>query len=205
MVVLGQEVIIRILLLALVGAIIGYSTNVIAVKMLFKPLKPIRIPVIGYELWGLIPKRKDDIAKNIGKAVGEELVDYDKLADDMIKPEDKEEIKVYINSRVEVIINEKISFIPSMFRPMVMAGVGEILNEEIDKGMDDIIDKVKTKVKDRMDIGQMIEEKICDLDLVELENLILGLSKKELKHIENLGLILGFLIGIVQGIITIFV
>jgi len=161
--------------------------------------------VIGYELWGLIPKRKDDIAKNIGKAVGEELVDYDKLADDMIKPEDKEEIKVYINSRVEVIINEKISFIPSMFRPMVMAGVGEILNEEIDKGMDDIIDKVKTKVKDRMDIGQMIEEKICDLDLVELENLILGLSKKELKHIENLGLILGFLIGIVQGIITIFV
>jgi len=36
--VLGQEVIIRILLLALVGAIIGYSTNVIAVKMLFKPL-----------------------------------------------------------------------------------------------------------------------------------------------------------------------
>ena len=202
---LGQEVIIRILLLALVGAIIGYSTNVIAVKMLFKPLKPIRIPVIGYELWGLIPKRKDDIAKNIGKAVGEELVDYDKLADDMIKPEDKEEIKVYINSRVEVIINEKISFIPSMFRPMVMAGVGEILNEEIDKGMDDIIDKVKTKVKDRMDIGQMIEEKICDLDLVELENLILGLSKKELKHIENLGLILGFLIGIVQGIITIFV
>src|SRR3712207_6101784 len=142
----------RILLLAIVGAIIGYSTNVIAVKMLFRPLNPVRIPILRYELWGLIPKRKDDIAKNIGKAVGEELVDYDKLAEDMIRPEDKEEIKSYINSRVEIIINEKISFIPSMFRPMVMAGVGDILNEEIDKGMDEIISKVKVKVKDRVNI-----------------------------------------------------
>ena len=103
----NQEIIIRVVLLAIVGAIIGYSTNVIAVKMLFRPLKPSKIPVINYELWGLIPKRRDDIAKNIGKAVGEELVDYDKLVDGMIRPEDKKEIKAYINSRVEYIINEK--------------------------------------------------------------------------------------------------
>ncbi len=201
----NQEIIIRVVLLAIVGAIIGYSTNVIAVKMLFRPLKPYKIPVINYELWGLIPKRRDDIAKNIGKAVGEELVDYDKLVDGMIRPEDKEEIKAYINSRVEYIINEKISFIPAMFRPMVLSGIGEVLNEEIDKGMDDVIDKVKDKVKSRIDVGQMVEEKIGELDLVQLEELIIGLSKKELKHIENLGLVLGFLIGIVQGIISIFI
>lgn len=201
----NQEIIIRVVLLAIVGAIIGYSTNVIAVKMLFRPLKPYKIPVINYELWGLIPKRRDDIAKNIGKAVGEELVDYDKLVDGMIRPEDKEEIKAYINSRVEYIINEKISFIPTMFRSMVLSGIGEVLNEEIDKGMDDVIDKVKDKVKSRIDVGQMVEEKIGELDLVQLEELIMGLSKKELKHIENLGLVLGFLIGIVQGIITIFI
>ena len=123
----------------------------------------------------------------------------------MIRPEDKEEIKAYINSRVEYIINEKISFIPTMSRPMVLSGIGEVLNEEIDKGMDDVIDKVKDKVKSRIDVGQMVEEKIGELDLVQLEELIMGLSKKELKHIENLGLVLGFLIGIVQGIITIFI
>ena len=186
----NQEIIIRVVLLAIVGAIIGYSTNVIAVKMLFRPLKPYKIPVINYELC---------------KAVGEELVDYDKLVDGMIRPEDKKEIKAYINSRVEYIINEKISFIPTMFRPMVLSGIGEVLNEEIDKGMDDVIDKVKDKVKSRIDVGQMVEEKIGELDLVQLEELIMGLSKKELKHIENLGLVLGFLIGIVQGIITIFI
>lgn len=201
----NQELIIRVLLMAVVGAIIGYSTNVIAVKMLFRPLKPFRIPIINYEVWGLIPKRRYDIALNIGKAVGEELVDYDKLVDGMIKAEDKEEIKDYLNQKVEMIINEKISFIPSMFRPMVLSSISDILNEEIDEGIDDIIYKVKDKVKSRIDIGKMIEEKIGELDLVQLEDLIVGLSKKELKHIENMGLALGFLIGIVQGLITIFI
>ena len=38
-----------------------------------------------------------------------------------------------------------------------------------------------------------------------LENLILKVVKNELRHIEILGLVLGFLIGIVQGIITILI
>ena len=50
-----------------------------------------------------------------------------------------------------------------------------------------------------------IENKINELDLYELETIILQIVKNELRHIEVLGLILGFFIGIVQGIITIFI
>ena len=56
-----------------------------------------------------------------------------------------------------------------------------------------------------MNIKEIVENKVNDLDLIELENIILSVADKELKHIELLGLILGFLIGIVQGIITIFI
>ena len=51
----------------------------------------------------------------------------------------------------------------------------------------------------------MVETKINELDLYELEEIILTIVKNELRHIEVLGLILGFLIGIIQGIITIFI
>ena len=51
----------------------------------------------------------------------------------------------------------------------------------------------------------MVETKINELDLYELEEIILTIVKKELRHIEVLGLILGFLIGIIQGIVTIFI
>lgn len=57
-----------------VGAIIGLVTNYLAVKMLFRPYFPkyigrIRIPFTP----GIIPKRKEALAKGIGAAVGEEL------------------------------------------------------------------------------------------------------------------------------------
>ena len=50
----------------LIGGIIGYSTNYIAVKMLFRPLKPVKIG--NYTLPftpGIIPKRKDKLAEAI--------------------------------------------------------------------------------------------------------------------------------------------
>lgn len=59
----------------LVGAVIGYFTNYIAVKMLFRPLYPVKIA--GHTLPftpGIIPRRKDAMAKAVGKAVGENLL-----------------------------------------------------------------------------------------------------------------------------------
>lgn len=43
----------------------------------------------------------------------------------------------------------------------------------------------------------MVEDKINELDLYELEEIIIRIVKKELKYIEFLGFVLGFLIGIV--------
>lgn len=56
----------------LIGAVIGYCTNYIAVKMLFRPRKEIR--VLGHPLPftpGSIPKNKPRLAKAIGKVVEE--------------------------------------------------------------------------------------------------------------------------------------
>lgn len=200
-----RDIIIRILLLAIVGGIIGYSTNVIAVRMLFKPLNPIRIPLIGYEIVGLIPKRKNEIAYNIGQAVGEELIDYDGIIDSLVQEDDKIKLKTYVKARMQTVVNEKISFIPSMFKPMIYSTIDEIVEKEIDSGIESLLESSKDKAKNRIDIAKMVEEKINELDLVELENMIINLSKKELKHIENLGLLLGFIIGIVQGLITVFI
>lgn len=58
----------------LVGAIIGYFTNYIAIKMLFRPLKPIKIAGITLPFTpGIIPKRKDKLAEAIGNAIGQNL------------------------------------------------------------------------------------------------------------------------------------
>ena len=59
----------------IIGAIIGYATNYIAVKLLFRPLKPVYIGKFHVPFTpGIIPKRKKHLAKAIGDAVGQKLL-----------------------------------------------------------------------------------------------------------------------------------
>ena len=64
----------KLIFLALVGALIGWLTNVIAIKLLFRPINPIGIKGTPFMIQGLIPKRKGEIAKSIGDVISEELV-----------------------------------------------------------------------------------------------------------------------------------
>lgn len=196
----------KILLLALIGGVIGYITNVIAIKLIFRPIEPVKVPVINKEFVGLIPKRKNEIAKNIGKIIEEEFLSVEDLIKKAITEKDKEDILIYIKLRIQNIIDEKISQSPFGFMgvsKVVNDFIGEYIDDELKNGIDDLSEELIKKASERINISQMIEEKINELDLYKLEEIILSIVKKELKHIEVLGLILGFLIGIIQGIIVI--
>lgn len=63
-----------------IGGIIGYITNYIAIKMLFRPLMPImigrfRVPFTP----GIVPKRKDALASTLGEAVVAKFFNADDL------------------------------------------------------------------------------------------------------------------------------
>ena len=197
--------IIRILILAVIGGLIGYITNVIDIKLIFRPINPIKIPILNIEIIGMIPKRKTEIATNIAKVVEEQFISVDEITDNIITEQDKQHIIDYIKVRVKLILSEKMTLIPSTIRNLVQNYVSEIIEDEIREGIDELSEEMIIKTKNRINIKEIIENKINELDLYELETIILQIVKNELRHIEVLGLILGFFIGIVQGIITIFI
>ena len=58
-----------------VGAFIGYLTNMVAIKMLFRPLRAWRIFGIRVPFTpGVIPSKREDLAINMGEMVGEHLL-----------------------------------------------------------------------------------------------------------------------------------
>ena len=70
----------RILIPPIIGAIIGYITNDIAIKMLFHPRKPIYIGRWQLPFTpGLIPKEKHRVARSIGNVVSNQLLNSDTL------------------------------------------------------------------------------------------------------------------------------
>ncbi|HGM3618071.1 TPA: DUF445 domain-containing protein [Clostridioides difficile] len=196
---------IRILILAVIGGFIGYVTNVVAIRLIFRPIKPIKIPILNIEIVGLIPKRRAEIAANVGEIIQEEFLSMDEILANIITDEDKEEVVRYIKARVKIIIHEKVSFIPSGIKNMIQDYLGEIIESEVKQSIDELSKNIINKANERIDIQKMVEDKINELDLYELEEIIIRIVKKELKHIEFLGLVLGFLIGIAQGLITMFI
>ncbi|CZS02156.1 hypothetical protein CDFC105_90671 [Clostridioides difficile] len=196
---------IRILILAVIGGFIGYVTNVVAIRLIFRPIEPIKIPILNIEIVGLIPKRRAEIAANVGEIIQEEFLSMDEILANIITDEDKEEVVRYIKARVKIIIHEKVSFIPSGIKNMIQDYLGEIIESEVKQSIDELSKNIINKANERIDIQKMVEDKINELDLYELEEIIIRIAKKELKHIEFLGLVLGFLIGIAQGLILMFI
>lgn len=194
-----------ILIMGIIGGIIGYITNKLAIKLMFRPIVPIKIPILNLEIIGLIPKRKKEIAVKIGEIIQDEFISLDDILKDLVTDEDKEKAVDYIKVKVRTIIDEKAALIPSYIKSIIKGYIDEIIEKEVNDSIDELSEEIIQKAHQRVNIKEIVENKVNDLDLIELENIILSVSDRELKHIELLGLILGFLIGIVQGIITIFI
>lgn len=93
----------NIIIRPLIGAGIGYITNWIAVKMLFRPLKPIKLGKFTLPFTpGIIPKNKPRLAESIGTTISKDLLTDEDLKNvllsDTVKNEIKEKIINYLNS-----------------------------------------------------------------------------------------------------------
>lgn len=85
---------ISILIRPLIGATIGYITNWIAVKMMFRPLNPIKIGKFKLPFTpGIIPKNKERLAKSIGESISDSLLTEEALKHSLLSDETKENIR----------------------------------------------------------------------------------------------------------------
>ncbi|MGV3488041.1 MAG: DUF445 family protein [Tuberibacillus sp.] len=90
-----------LLLLTVVGAIIGGATNYIAIKMLFKPSRPVmigrwRVPFTP----GLIPKRHEEIAVELGRLVMKHLITADGLKLKLLEPGLADQVSHHVQNQV---------------------------------------------------------------------------------------------------------
>lgn len=86
----------------IIGAIIGYSTNWIAVKMMFRPRKAIKIGKITLPFTpGIIPKNRENIAQAISNTISNNLLTEQDLRKTLLSEEMKEKIKESINAIFE--------------------------------------------------------------------------------------------------------
>lgn len=105
----------------IVGAFIGYLTNRIAIRMLFRPLK-------AWKIWGLrvpmtpgvIPSKRLDLAINMGEVVGDHLLTSEEIGRGLQQQGFQDHLYNLIQERVEGVLQKDLgtlaSTIPKKFK-----------------------------------------------------------------------------------------
>ncbi|SFH58811.1 Protein of unknown function [Tindallia magadiensis] len=188
------------ILLMLVGGFIGWTTNVLAIRLLFKPYKAIPVPLLGFKVQGLIPRRKGEIAKNIGYQIEKELVSMKDILKTFGENQQREDLKIFLKIYLNNMIVERLpGMLRRAMRKPISIFVNDLLNEEGDRIITEMIDYLIEDQSEKLKLADLIEEKINQYPMEQLEEMILMVAKKELRHIERLGGLLGIMIGFFQA------
>lgn len=132
-----ENAVITIIFMAIVGAAIGGFTNFLAIKMLFRPYKAIylknwRLPFTP----GLIPKRRGELAKQLGVTVTNYLLTPEVFRKKLFSEEIRSSVLTFAQQKIEKMIftNDK-----TILDWLKLAGF-EHLPQTIENNVDIIID-----------------------------------------------------------------
>ena len=197
----------QLLVMVLISGAIGWITNWVAIKMLFRPHKEINFGL--FKIQGLIPKRKAEIGTGIASIIQNELISVK----DVISNIDREEFSKRLNSLIDDVLDknlkkkvkEKFPLLQMFFTDKVAKDIGNTIKEIVMENQEKIFEIFSNYAEENINFEVIISDKISNFSLDKLEEIITLLANKELKHIEVIGAILGMLIGAVQYLITLII
>ena len=187
-------------LLPVIAAVIGWGTNYLAVRMLFHPRKEKRI--LGLRIQGVFPKRQQVLAEKLGQLVARELFSMEDVRKHLQGVEFVEHVTKVIEEKVDDFLqNNLMEAIPmaSMFLGSDMVDkIKHSLVECLAKAMPELGEMFISHLEKNMDVEAVVREKVAAFSSDKLEEMLLGIMRREFRFIEGVGALLGFVIGLVQ-------
>lgn len=155
----------------LIGAVIGYATNWVAVKMLFRPRK--EICVFGRRLPftpGVIPRGKARLARAIGRAVEEQLLTAEVLKEVLLSSEKKERLR----SEVSAFLEKERKSEESLCQAAQRLLPEERIDDFVESAEETVTDMVYDKVL-QMNVGEIIADKVMESAREKLKDSMFGM------------------------------
>lgn len=163
-----------------IGAFIGYLTNKIAIRMLFRPLRPwflfgVRVPMTP----GVIPSKRHALAVNIGEMVGRHLLTGKDIGAAISDEPFQEHLARLADRKVQEIFRRDLGplpdLIPLRFRSYFQVGV-KTLKYQVGEGVNSYLASSGFEEK----ITAAIVNRLQDLAGQELNSLLAAESRHDL-------------------------
>lgn len=184
-----------------VGAFIGWITNVAAIRLLFHPRQPVKL-FGGIVIQGLLPRRRRDLAAALGQVVENELLSREQIMSELFKPGLKDELVASAAGAIGRAAAQRLpAFLPGRLQQFLLNYVEGTARREMRQFVDHELPALLGRCIEEVDIAGLVRQRIESLNLNDLESLAIKLARRELRHIELLGGVLGLLVGLAQALI----
>ncbi len=184
------------------GAAIGWLTNHLAIRMLFRPRQPVR--VLGLTIQGLLPHRQAELADRVAEAIEQEFLSIEDIRSTLRDPQYRDALATRVEGWLRDYFREKVSNGPRVLR-VIGGGVTDRLAagaaQEVIRHLPALIEGALGEFEERFDLREVIRHNVEAFELDRLEAVVLKVASRELRFIELLGAIIGGLVGLLLVLI----
>lgn len=193
-----------LLLLPIISAFIGWFTNWIAVKMLFHPR--LEKKFLGIRIQGIFPKRQAQFAEKLGQLVSKELISIDQISQKINSPQTLEKLVPQIEQHVSHFIDnklkEEIPLLSMFISGNTLDNIKKGIVQEFENLFPSLVGSMTKGLQQDINIEKIVFEKVNGFSSDKLESILMDIMKREFKFVEIIGGVLGFIIGLLQVLIT---
>ncbi len=202
---MNYSLLLQFILIPLISAFIGWFTNWIAIKMLFHPKEPKRI--LGITFHGIFPKRQKIFAEKLGKMISAEFLSFEDIEGKITDPQNLQKLMPTVEAHVDNFLRNKLSdempFLSLFIGDKTIRSLKNIFMQELQVLFPQLMKSYAGHLQEELDLEKIVTDKVSSFSTDKLEEILYQIMSKEFRFVEILGGVIGFIIGVVQVLITI--
>ena len=178
--------VILLLLFPIICGVIGYLTNLVAVKMIFRPYERVSFMGIGFQ--GVLAKHQEHFARMLAEIIVKDLVSAGDLVEELGKPEAVDQLEGAAKAMAKSLVEELRETLPQPKQAMLGDATVDALMGQVASAMraevPTIIAHLRAEADKRLDLEEIVAQKLIALGAEGLESVIYEISRRELVFIE---------------------
>jgi uncharacterized membrane protein YheB (UPF0754 family) len=203
---MNYSLLLQFILIPVISAFIGWFTNWIAIKMLFHPKEPKKI--LGITFHGIFPKRQKIFAEKLGKMISAEFLSFEDIEQKITDPQNLQKLMPMIEGHVDNFLRNKLSdempFLSLFIGNKTIKSLKKVFMQELETLFPILMKSYASQLQAELDLEKIVTEKVSAFSSDKLEDILYQIMSKEFRFVEILGGVIGFIIGILQVLLTYF-
>ncbi len=189
------------------GLIVGYLTNVLALKLIFEPLEPINILGV-YKFQGLFLKRQKEVAREYAKVVTQKILPTEAMTEYLVRGPAASKLALIINREVNNLVDNVVEDMAGASRPIFTLVAGKrmeiaknIVMFHFMRELPIVVKQTEEYAETALDLENTLAERMGDLSFREFEEFLRPVFQEDEWILILVGAILGMCAGILQFVI----